>query len=118
MTDRTLTVTRRAHPSGATVLTVTGELDHHTASHLSHALTQTPFGPDAPVVMDLSGLEYCDSTGITVLVTAYQRAQQAEAPLLLAGLGPELMRIIRIVGLDQLFTFRPTVELAIAELRT
>lgn len=116
MTDHTLTVTRRSHPAGATVVAATGELDHHTAQDLTRAIDETPFDPDAPVVIDLTGLTYCDSTGITVLFAAYNRAQQSHAQLVFAGLNTDLMRVFRIVGLDQLFTFQPTVEHAISAL--
>ncbi|MFE4173395.1 STAS domain-containing protein [Streptomyces sp. NPDC056909] len=116
MTDRTLTTTRRRHPAGATVVAVTGELDHHTARELTQAIEETPFGSDAPVVIDLTGLTYCDSTGITVLVAAYNRARQADAQLVLVGLNADLTRVFRIVGLDQLFSFQPTVEHAISAL--
>jgi anti-sigma B factor antagonist len=116
VTDRTLTTARRAHPTGAAVLAVTGELDHHTAQDLSQAVDETPFGAQAPVLLDLTGLTYCDSTGITVLVAAYNRAQQADARLVFVGLNADLMRVFHIVGLDQLFTFQPTVEQAISSL--
>jgi anti-sigma B factor antagonist len=116
VTDRTLTATRRSHPTGATVVAVTGELDHHTAQDLTRAVEETTFTPEAPVVIDLTGLTYCDSTGITVLVAAYNRAKQAGAQLVLVGLNADLMRVFRIVGLDQLFTFQPTVEHAISAL--
>lgn len=113
MTERPLTVTRQIHPSGATVLTVSGELDHHTAPGLTDALDTTAFGPDAPTVIDLAELTYCDSTGITVLITAYQRAQATSSQLCFAQVSPELMHVFRIVGLDRVFTFQPSVEQAI-----
>ncbi|GAA2429350.1 STAS domain-containing protein [Streptomyces macrosporus] len=118
MTDRTMTVTCQTDPSGTTVLTVTGELDYHTAPRLSHALDDTPFGPSTPVVIDLSELTYCDSTGITALVTAYHRAQATGSRLFLSGVRHDLMRVFRTVGLDQVFTFHPTVEDAIDALRS
>ncbi|MET9481529.1 STAS domain-containing protein [Streptomyces sp. NPDC006638] len=117
MTDRTLTATRRPHPAGATVLAVTGELDHHTARELSHVVDEAPFTSDAPVIIDLTDLTYCDSTGLTVLVAAYNRAQQAGTPLVLVGLNADLTRVFRIVGLDQLFSFQPTLDDAVAALR-
>ncbi|MEU6389071.1 STAS domain-containing protein [Streptomyces sp. NPDC046939] len=116
MTDRTLTATRRSDPSGVVVLTVNGELDHHTAPQVTQVLQQTPFTPEAPVVMDLTNLSYCDSTGITVLVGAYNRARETATPLILAAVADDLMRVLQIVGLDQIFTFRPTVDEAIATL--
>ncbi|OKK21925.1 anti-anti-sigma factor [Streptomyces sp. CB00455] len=113
MTDRTLTATRHTHSRGAAVLAVVGELDHHTAPELTRVIQETPFSPDVPVLIDLSELTYCDSTGITVLVSAYNRAHGADAPLFLVGLNADLMHVFRIVGLDQLFRFELTVEDAI-----
>ncbi|MFJ3908158.1 anti-sigma B factor antagonist [Streptomyces sp. 2132.2] len=113
MTDRTLTVTRHTHPRGGIVLAVVGELDHHTAPELTRVIQDTPFNSDVPVLIDLSELGYCDSTGITVLIGAYHRAHQANAPLLLVGLNADLMHVFRIIGLDQLFTFQPTIEDAV-----
>ncbi|MEU9419542.1 STAS domain-containing protein [Streptomyces sp. NPDC051000] len=118
MTDHTLTATRHTHSRGATVLAVVGELDHHTAPELTRVIQETPFGPDVPVLIDVSALTYCDSTGITVLVGAYHRAHKVDAPLLIVGLNAELMHVFRIVGLDQLFTFQPTVEEAVDSLRS
>jgi anti-sigma B factor antagonist len=116
VTDRTLTTAQHTHVTGAAVVTVTGELDHHTAQDLTQAIDETPFEAGTPVVLDLTGLTYCDSTGITVLVAAYNRGRQADAPVVFVGLNDDLMRVFHIVGLDQLFTFRPTVEEAISSL--
>ncbi|MDI5964974.1 STAS domain-containing protein [Streptantibioticus silvisoli] len=117
MTDRTLTATRHTHSQGALVLAVAGELDHHTAPEFTRVVQETPFGPDAPVLIDASGLTYCDSTGITVFVSAYQRAQKTGTRLFVVGLNADLTRVFGIVGLDQLFTFQPTVDDAINALR-
>ncbi len=118
MTDRTLTVTRRTDPAGATVLSVAGELDHHTSPRLARALEDTPFGPAEPVVIDLADLTFCDSTGITVLVTAYRRSHATGARLFFAGTSPDLMRVFHIVGLDKIFAFQPTTEQALKTLES
>ncbi|GAA3208267.1 STAS domain-containing protein [Actinocorallia longicatena] len=117
MTDRILTVTSQAGPSGASVVNVIGELDLHTAPDLSRVIEATPFGPGEPVVIDLSRLAYCDSTGITVLINAYRRAEAAEARLFLAGLSDDLTRVFRIIGLDQVFAIQPSVEQALDALK-
>ncbi|MEU3465822.1 STAS domain-containing protein [Streptomyces sp. NPDC006733] len=113
MTDRPLTATRHTHPRGATVLTVTGDLDHYTAPELTGLLLETPFGADVPVLIDVSGLTYCDSTGITVFISADRRAQEAGARLVLVGLSADLMHVFRMIGLDQVFTFESTIEDAV-----
>ncbi|MFD3648469.1 STAS domain-containing protein [Streptomyces cyaneofuscatus] len=118
MSNQPLTVNTTPHPFGAYVLTVTGELDHHTSPLLRGALDEIALATGTGLVIDVSGMTYCDSTGITLLVSAYQRAQAADARLSLAGSSPDLLRVFRIVGLDQVFTLQPTTEQAIAALRS
>ncbi|WP_299535880.1 STAS domain-containing protein [uncultured Streptomyces sp.] len=118
MSNQTLTVTARSHPAGPHVLTVTGELDYHTSTRLHQALDDVPLAPGTGLVIDLAGLTYCDSTGITLLVTAYQRAEAIGARFSLAATSPDLLRVFHIVGLDQVFSLQPTTEQAISALRT
>jgi anti-sigma B factor antagonist len=114
--ERLLTVTPRATPTGPYVLQVTGELDHHSSPVLTEAVQQAPFD-SAGVIIDLTGLTYCDSTGITVLITAYQRSQTTGSPLSLVGVRPDQMRVFQVVGLDQVFTFHATAQEAASALR-
>ncbi|MCO5997943.1 STAS domain-containing protein [Actinoallomurus rhizosphaericola] len=115
MTDRVLTATTHAHPAGPAVISVAGELDYYTAAHLRQAVQETAFTAEG-VIIDLTDLTYCDSTGITVLVTAYHRAQASKAPLALVGLNPDLNRVFGIVGLHDVFASYPTVDEAVAAL--
>ncbi|MFD7656820.1 STAS domain-containing protein [Actinosynnema sp. NPDC059797] len=113
MTDQTLTVTLDPRPAGPAVLRIAGELDHHTSPRAREVLDAIPLGPDAGLVVDLTGLTYCDSTGITVLIAAYQRARATGGPLGLAGLNRELTRVFQVVGLDKVLPFHATVDEAI-----
>ncbi|MFF5427997.1 MULTISPECIES: STAS domain-containing protein [unclassified Streptomyces] len=114
--DHTLIVTPRQIPSGPYVLEVTGGLDYHTAQLLTAAINDAPLQGQG-LVIDLSGLTYCDSTGITVLVIAYQKARAADSTFGLAGVSPHQMRVFQVVGLDQIFTFHATAEAAASALR-
>lgn len=96
---------------------MSGELDHHTAPELPRAVRNVPLAAGAPLVIDFSGVTYCDSTGITVLVTAYHRAEAAGCPFSLTGVSHDLTRIFQTVGLDQVFAFHPTVDDALTALR-
>jgi anti-sigma B factor antagonist len=113
VTQRPLMTALQVLPGGYYLLTVDGELDHHTAPQLRAALDEVAFGPGSLLVIDLTRLTYCDSTGITAMVTAHQRAQTAGGFLSLAGLNHELRRVFEIVGLDQYLSIRPTVADAI-----
>ncbi|CAL9338357.1 STAS domain-containing protein [Streptomyces werraensis] len=114
--DETFTVTPRPSAMGPYVLEVAGELDHHTAPLLTEAVNEAPFGPYG-VVLDLSGLTFCDSSGITVFVTAHRRSREKGSQLSLAGVAPAQMRVLRMVGLDEVFTFHAGVEEALRAAR-
>jgi anti-sigma B factor antagonist len=109
-----LTLTVQEHPAGLTLIRVAGDLDYDTGHHLRQALDQLPSTRGPGVILELSGLTYCDSTGISLLVTAHQRTQAARTPLALTGLDANLKRMLRIVGLDRLFTFYDTADAAVA----
>ncbi|CCH31636.1 STAS domain-containing protein [Actinosynnema sp. NPDC047251] len=113
MNDPALSVEPDRSCAGLTVLRVGGELDLDTTPQLLEALDEVPLGADEGLVVELARLAYCDSTGITALITAHQRAQAAGGSFSLAGVTPDLMRVFHIVGLDQLFTFHPTVDEAV-----
>lgn len=117
MTDRTLTVVRHDDPSGVAVVTVSGELDHHTAPEVTRVVRGVPCTQDTPTVVDLTALSYCDSTGITVLVSAHQRAKAHNSGFVVAGLNSGLMRVFHIAGLDQLITFAPSLPEAVSLLK-
>jgi anti-anti-sigma factor len=104
-----LRLTRRDTAAGP-VLLVAGELDFVHAAELRRQVEHLVLQPGQCLVLDLSGLEFCDSTGITALLAARQHTLAADAALVLAAVPPNLRRILTIVGLDQVFTLRATAE--------
>ncbi|MFF7966956.1 STAS domain-containing protein [Streptomyces sp. NPDC007903] len=89
------------------VLHVGGDLDYAQATALREQVESLALSPGQNLTIDLSGLEYCDSTGLTVLLAARQRAQTAGADMALAAVPADTLRILTITGLDQIFTIRP-----------
>ncbi|MFD5200287.1 STAS domain-containing protein [Streptomyces sp. NPDC058375] len=104
-----LTLSTRTTAAG-TVMELTGELDHHTAPHIRDALPGLALRPGQQLVIDLKGITFCDSSGITALIAARNHALAADAAIALAALPEHLARIIRIVGLDQVFPAHPTAQ--------
>ncbi|MFJ5274701.1 STAS domain-containing protein [Streptomyces sp. NPDC088358] len=94
------------HAATGPVLRVAGELDYATAGALREQVERLALSPGQDLVIDLSALEYCDSTGITALLAARQRAQAADADMTLTAVPANTLRILSIVGLDQVFTIR------------
>ncbi|MFD5630925.1 MULTISPECIES: STAS domain-containing protein [unclassified Streptomyces] len=108
-----LTLHTRTTPAGA-VIELAGELDHHTADQIRAALPGLALRRGQQLVLDLDGLTFCDSSGITVLIAARNHALAADASIALAAVPERVSRIFRVVGLDQVFPTHPTARAATA----
>lgn len=65
-------------------------------------------------VLDLARLDFCDSSGITVLLAARNLATDQGADIALAAVPANTARILHIVGLDRVFTIHPDAATATA----
>ncbi|MBW3615398.1 MAG: STAS domain-containing protein, partial [Actinobacteria bacterium] len=89
-----------------TRLAVFGEVDAASAPELEAWLSQAASAGCAEVVLDLSGLEFIDSSGLSVLVSAHKQLRDAGAQLVIASPPPPARRIFDISGLDRVLTIR------------
>ncbi|HEX2313757.1 MAG TPA: STAS domain-containing protein [Thermomonospora sp.] len=89
---------------GHAVVTASGELDLYTAPRLQTALAALLREEAGSVVVDLSGVEFCDSTGMNVLLAAMKRLEERGGTFELAGPRPAVRRILQVTGLDTVFT--------------
>jgi anti-anti-sigma factor len=94
------------------VLEISGDLDHTTAGELRECLTALTLRPGQRLVLDLAGMEFCDSSGITALIVARNHAHAARADVALAAVPAPTLRVLRMVGLDQIFTLHPDSDAA------
>jgi len=80
---------------------VTGELDAHTAGKLARHL-----GAVRPqvrrVVLDLSGIEFMDSLGLGVVLSARTRAQARGGDVVVSAASPVVERLLVLAGVDRL----------------
>lgn len=81
---------------------VTGELDLSTAPALSESLAPLIDAHPRQVTLDLAGLEFIDSTGLTLIVRTSNALAVHEGRLVLAHATPAVRRVLEIVGLDGL----------------
>jgi anti-sigma B factor antagonist len=88
---------------GQQVISVTGELDIATAEQAYAYISEVIDGWQTPVSVDLSGLTFCDASGLGVLARIARHARQAGRQLRLTSARPSLLKIIRITGLDGVF---------------
>jgi anti-sigma B factor antagonist len=88
------------HTDECTFLRLTGDLDSISAPRLRAVLGEL-IGTD--VVVDLSGLEFIDSSGLGVLVGALKRFDASGHRLRLRAPTSAIRRVFSITGLDQAF---------------
>ncbi|MER5778273.1 STAS domain-containing protein [Streptomyces sp. NPDC002039] len=98
-----LTITTRGAATGP-VLEITGDLDHATAPELRRTVDGLALTAGQLLLLDLAGLEFCDSSGISILLAARNLAIRQGADLALAAVPANTARILRVVGLDSVFT--------------
>jgi anti-sigma B factor antagonist len=89
--------------NGYQVVTVTGELDIATAEQAYSYISDVIDGLPAPVTVDLSGLTFCDASGIGALVRIARHARQTGRQVMLTSVRPSVLKIMRITGLDRAF---------------
>ena len=88
-----------------TVMSVAGEIDLYTAPRLHAGLASALVdGNPVRIVVDMSGVEFCDSTGMNVLLAAQRRAREVGGDLELAGPRPAIRKILQVTGLESVFT--------------
>lgn len=94
-----------------TILALSGEIDLYTAPRLQSELATALAGPQhAQVVVDMSGVEFCDSTGVNVLLAAHRDAAERGGDLALAAPRASMRKILQVTGLDGVFTVRDDVN--------
>ncbi|WP_327064383.1 STAS domain-containing protein [Kitasatospora sp. NBC_01250] len=106
-----LTITCRDAATGP-VLEITGDLDYATAPGLRKAVENLTLTTGQRLVLDLTQLEFCDSSGITALLAARNLAAEQGADMALAAVPANTIRILHIVGLDRVFTLHPDISAA------
>jgi anti-anti-sigma factor len=93
----------RTGSNGYQVVSLAGELDIATAEKAYSYISEVIDGRPAPVTVDLSGLTFCDASGLGALARIARHARQAGRQLMLTSVQPSLLKIMRITGLDQVF---------------
>ena len=84
----------------------TGEIDLYTAPRLQSELAAViaNSAPATKIVVDMSGVDFCDSTGMNVLLSCLRQARERGGELELAAPRQAVRKILQVTGLDAVFT--------------
>jgi len=92
---------------GAHVINVRGEIHVSTAPRFSQRLSEAIDSGSTAVVLDLSGVEFIDSTGLSVLLNGLRRVTAVQGRLALVCTNPTVLRLFQITSLDETFDIFP-----------
>lgn len=92
------------------VVAVTGDLDVLTAPRLRDRLSSLIDDSRHKLLVDLTGCDFIDSSGLSALVTAYKRAGSAGGELRLVCPPGNVRRLIEVVALDQVFSISDSLD--------
>jgi anti-anti-sigma factor len=107
---------------GIRVIAVRGELDLSTAPELEGPLDEAIAAGDASVLVDLSACEFIDSTGIALIVRAWQQLDrgaegEGEGRVVICSYNDQVRRVLEITGLELSIPIHSSREEALAALR-
>ena len=104
--DDMLSLSTRADRDGGVTVSATGDIDAYTAPLLRSVLdSQLRRGrPTAPLVIDLTGVQFLGSAGLAALVETQKAANARGIDLRLIATTRAVTRVLEVTGLVQLFT--------------
>lgn len=89
---------------GAAVVAVSGELDLRTSPELEAQLIRAFEAGAELVILDLRQIEFMDSTGLRVVLSAHQRAHETGRRFALVPGADQVERVLTLTGVRDLLT--------------
>jgi stage II sporulation protein AA (anti-sigma F factor antagonist) len=90
------------------IVRLKGELDHHTAEKVRNVIEgELARGDVSHLVLNLSELDFMDSSGLGVILGRYKKVSQWGGKMILCSIQPSIHRLMEMSGL---FKILPTYE--------
>ena len=103
---------QQSERDGATVLTLTGDVDARAAPIVRDSLVEAIESNDGLIVLDPTDVPYI-GMGLGMLVGALKRANEHGARLRFVITRSQVLKVLNITGLIRVFDIYPNVEEAI-----
>ncbi len=95
--------------SGAVIVALEGDVDLQSSPDARKVLLEC-VGRKKPVLVDLSGVGYIDSSGVASLVESLQTARKSGSNLILVAVSEGALRVLQLARLDKVFTICDSIE--------
>jgi anti-sigma B factor antagonist len=95
------------------ILALSGRFDTHTAEPVRDWLEQATVTQPANIVINLSNVDFLDSTALSTLVHGMKHSREKNGDLRICGMQPPVRIIFELTRLDRVFEIYPAEEEAV-----
>ncbi len=103
--------------NGVVVVAVEGEIDAETSPQLRERFDELLAEGEQSYVIDMAGVEFIDSSGLSAFVTLFKRVRIGEGDVRLCGLRPEVLKIFELTRLNRVFDIFEALAEAVRSFR-
>ncbi|HEV3087759.1 MAG TPA: STAS domain-containing protein [Candidatus Elarobacter sp.] len=97
------------------VFELVGSLDIATSPTVRAALTSASERGNHRLIVDLTKVDFLDSTGLGALIGGQRRAKEFDGEVRLVAKEGQILRLLRITGLLKVFSVYPTLDEAVVD---
>lgn len=90
------------------------KLDTHIAPNLKSELVLISGNGEKNIILDLSKVKYCDSSGLSAILVANRLCKNSNGTFVVCGLNEAVERLITISQLDTVLNITQTIDEAVA----
>ncbi|MFF9087809.1 STAS domain-containing protein [Streptomyces sp. NPDC014991] len=98
---------------GVVLAALIGDLDQRSGRGLRDRVADLVRGEPVHLVLDLSRIGFCDSTGLSVLIGIWHLMRQSGGSLAVVGVPTRLQRMLTLTGVDEILPVHPTAADAV-----
>lgn len=96
----------RTEADGKYTIAVTGEIDLYSSPDLRSAITKAIPGATGALHIDLSAVEYMDSSGVATLVEGLRACMERSLAFVLQAPSQPVLKVLQLSRLDTVFTIK------------
>ncbi|HEX9058368.1 MAG TPA: STAS domain-containing protein [Ktedonobacterales bacterium] len=103
------------HQRGIAIIDLHGEIDGFAEDTLNAAYSQAEATAPEMILLNFSGVDYINSTGIALIVSLLARARKQHRGLIATGLSAHYVEIFQITRLSDFMSIYPDEQSALAK---
>lgn len=103
-------ITHKRVKPGVNLISLAGEMDMYNFHELKERVAKLFASGSDPLILDLKGLKYIDSSGVSVLIFVFTQAKKAGIPVWFANVQGTVRKVIELTSLLNFFPIAESVE--------